>query len=407
MYSSVAVLAALVGVGIATRSTNSTPPVPSQAQVIHQTSFAVLDKVAPPSTVNGSTLFFPPGLDDAALLAKPFHIYDDEFYDIIGANPTLTLAAMGSDDPFHEAPVWFKATDEMFFVQNAGSKAAGTGIQKSSIIQKISLAEVGAYSAQRNATGKVTVTVVNSNPTVVNPNGGTNYKGQIVFTAEGQGDNVPPALYVMNPYPPYNTTVLLNNFFGRQFNSLNDVVVHPVNKDLYITDPTYGYVQDFRPPPGMQKQVWRFNDKTAAVTNVADGFNMPNGIAFSPSGSHAYIADTGIIQGFFGTNFSFPASIYRYDVQPDGTFENRKVFAYVTPGVPDGVHIDTKGNVYAGCGDGVHVWNPSGKFLGKIYIGKTAANFQFAGKGRMVIMGETELYYATLAAEGSYVTEYL
>ena len=51
--------------------------------------------------------------------------------------------------------------------------------------------------------------------------------------------------------------------------------------------------------------------------------------------------------------------------------------------------------------DGVHVYNPSGKLVGKIYIGQTSANFQFAGQGRMVICGETELYYVTLAAKGT------
>ena len=68
---------------------------------------------------------------------------------------------------------------------------------------------------------------------------------------------------------------------------------------------------------------------------------------------------------------------------------------------PPGVHCDSLGNVYAGCDDGVHVWNPSGTLLGKIFTGDVAANFQFAGHGRMVICGETRLYYATLAAEGA------
>ena len=115
---------------------------------------------------------------------------------------------------------------------------------------------------------------------------------------------------------------------------------------------------------------------------------------------------------------------YRWDVQEDGTWENRKTFAFVDSGVPDGnsllalwrqyriyiercliliigVHCDTDGNVYAGCGDGVQVWNPSGKLIGKIYLGATSANFRFAGKGRMVIAAEENLYYATLAATGS------
>lgn len=63
-------------------------------------------------------------------------------------------------------------------------------------------------------------------------------------------------------------------------------------------------------------------------------------------------------------------------VDEDGTFYDRRTFAYVTPGVPDGVHCDAAGNVYAGCGDGVQVFNPSGKLIGKIYLGETSANFR-------------------------------
>jgi gluconolactonase len=96
-------------------------------------------------------------------------------------------------------------------------------------------------------------------------------------------------------------------------------------------------------------------------------------------------------------------SSYRFTVEADGTFSNRKLFTYVTPGIPDGIHCDTNGNVYSGVGDGVHVWNPSGTLLGKIFLGTTSANFNFAGKGRMVICAETELFYVTLAAEGAVV----
>lgn len=69
-----------------------------------------------------------------------------------------------------------------------------------------------------------------------------------------------------------------------------------------------------------------------------------------------------------------------------------------------GIHCDSKGNVYAGCADGVHVWNPSGKMIGKIYTGTKAANFQFAGQGRMVITGQTKLFYVTLGASGPALT---
>lgn len=124
------------------------------------------------TVANSTQVFMPPGIDAATLSAKPFHIYSDEFYSVIGDNPTLTLIAETESDPlFHEAVVWYKATDEVFFVQNAGAPAAGTGLAKSAIIQKISLAQADAVKTQANASGQVDVVVVPSNPTVVNPNG--------------------------------------------------------------------------------------------------------------------------------------------------------------------------------------------------------------------------------------------
>jgi len=137
-----------------------------------------------------SKIFVWPGVTLDSLKAKPFHIYDDEFFDIIGEDPTLTLIASSESDPlFHEAVVWYvlkvitivyllinytirnPTTDEVFFVQNAGAVAAGTGLNKSSIIQKISLSQADAVKSSLNATGQVTVDTVPSTPQIINPNG--------------------------------------------------------------------------------------------------------------------------------------------------------------------------------------------------------------------------------------------
>ncbi|KAH7161828.1 lactonohydrolase [Dactylonectria macrodidyma] len=404
MPSAVAVLAAgaLVHSGLGLSASGVlAAKVPSTAQIIDQKTFNVLEYVPPPKEANDSTVFLWDGVTQESLEAKPFHIYDDEFYDVIGKNPSLTLIATSESDPiFHEAVTWYPPTDEVFFVQNAGAPAAGTGLNKSSIIQKISLAEAEAVRKGTFENDEVTVTVVPSNPEVINPNGGTNYKGNIIFAGEGQGDDIASALYVMNPVSPYNTTVLINNYFGRQFNSLNDLVINPRNGEVYFTDTLYGYLQDFRPVPGLRNQVYRYNFDTGAIRVVADDFTLPNGITFSPDGKRAYVTDTGIALGFYGRNLSSPASVYSFDVNSDGTFKNRQTFAYTASFIPDGVHTDSAGRVYAGCGDGVHVFNKSGKLIGKIYTGTTAANFQFAGKGRMIITGQTKLFYVTLAASG-------
>ncbi|KAM7211417.1 Gluconolactonase [Rhypophila decipiens] len=382
--------------------------IPSLAQVIDLKSLNVLPSVPTAEEYNASSApWVPANFTSAGLLEKPFHVYDDEFLTILGTNPTFTILAQTPKDPiFHEAVVWYKAKDEVFFVQNAGNPDAGTGLNKSAAVYKVSLKEADAVKNTRNAVGEVTVTRVVHAPEIPNPNGATQYKSQILFAAEGQGPNIAPGLFIMNPIEPYNVTVLLNNFFGRQFNSLNDITIHPKNLDIYFTDPTYGESNNFRPAPGLINQVYRFNDRTGLVSVAADGFVMPNGIAFSLDGKYAYVTDTGIWR--HGLELSNPSSIYRFDVKPDGTFENRKTFAFVDTNIPDGVHTDSNGNVYAGVGDGVHIWNPSGKLLGKIYTGRTAANFQFVGGGRMVICGETQLYYVTgLAAQGALVESQL
>jgi gluconolactonase len=110
--------------------------------------------------------------------------------------------------------------------------------------------------------------------------GGTNYKGNILFTGEGMGNKTAPALYAVNPLPPYNATILANNFYGRQFNSLNDVSINPRNKHIYFTDPLYGYFQDFRPAPVLPIQVYRLDPHTKAITVVASGFDQANGKLF-------------------------------------------------------------------------------------------------------------------------------
>ncbi|KAM3511556.1 hypothetical protein MY11210_004774 [Beauveria gryllotalpidicola] len=367
---------------------------PRQAQVIDSAEFASIESVPPPSEYNGTTVWVPPGTTRQGLKDRPFLVFDPEFLEIIGREPKLAIIAETEKNPlFHEAVVWVPATDEVFFAQNAGAPDAGTGLNKSAIVQKVSVSEA-LQVASGNKTGHVKVETVSSDPPVINPNGGTNYKGNILFAGEGMGNKTPSALYSVNPLPPYNATILVNNFYGRQFNSLNDIGVNPRNSHIYFTDPVYGYFQDFRPPPALPVQVYQLNPETMAIKVAAS-------ITFSPDGEFVYVTDSGANHGFRGYDSARPSTIYRFNVADDGTFENRKTFAYADNGVPDGIHCDSKGNVYAGCGDGIHVWNPSGKLLGKIFTDGGAANFQFVGDGKMVICAETRLYLALIAAKAA------
>jgi gluconolactonase len=71
-------------------------------------------------------------------------------------------------------------------------------------------------------------------------NGATMFKGDLLLVTTGSGP-LPPSIVRVNPFPPFNDTVLLNNFYARQFNSLNDVKVHPHSRAIFFTDVTYVY----------------------------------------------------------------------------------------------------------------------------------------------------------------------
>ena len=88
-------------------------------------------------------------------------------------------------------------------------------------------------------------------------NGATNHNGNILLMAQGRGD-IPPVMALVNPTEPYNSTILLDNFFGRQFNSLNDVKVHPTSGAFFFCDVAYGWYQGFRPTPNIPNQVYRY-----------------------------------------------------------------------------------------------------------------------------------------------------
>lgn len=296
-----------------------------------------------------------------------FMIYDGAFEGVIGTSPSLSLIDARPDKFAHEAGIYSRKTDRNYFTSNYQSG------------KSVEIHSVGSDDRR---------VLQHSYPEVKNANGGCCYKDQLLFCAQGDFTN-PSALVLVDPTTS-TSQILLNNFHGRPFNSLNDVVVHHANDELWFTDPTYGYEQAFRPSPQLPSQIYRFKPSTGQIWCVADGFSQCNGLCFSPDYKKMYVTDTGAVQAHGtpgnGHNFSLnprlPSCIYEYDVIDNGTrLAGRKLFAYCTAGVPDGIKCDEVGNVYSGCGDGIHVWNPAGDLIGKIWIGTVVANFNFARRG--------------------------
>ncbi|KAI5122873.1 hypothetical protein M0805_003325 [Coniferiporia weirii] len=380
-------LVALLAVTRMARS-NSTLSVPPNAVYIDPFSFPVLG-------TNGSFRNASEAFNPTNATPPVFQVFSREFLDVLGPTPSIRVIAQNESFAFaHEAPVWIPATNELFFASNGGGALGNSGLNANNQVSRINLTEAEA-SDDVVAYKKVPL----SDESQMS-NGATPYRGEFILMNQGRGA-LPPTIMRVHPHAPYNSTVLLDNFFGRQFNSLNDVKVHPTSGALFFCDVAYGWYQGFRPTPQIPNQVYRYDLENGSLRVVADGFDKPNGIAFSGDGKAAFVTDTGAVGVETGTNYTRPSTIYKLDVDEETqALTNRRVFAYADNGIPDGIQVDAEGRVYASCGDGVQVWNPRGTLIGKFFLGSQSSNMAFVGAGRLVILAETKVYLARIAASG-------
>ena len=177
---------------------------------------------------------------------------------------------------------------------------------------------------------------------------------------------------------------------GRRINSPNDVVVKR-DGTVWFTDPPYGINPKTSEQPA--NCVFRLDRDGAEPVMVIDDFSRPNGLCFSPDESQLYIADS-------DTKIHH---IRRFRVNSDNTIQGGEVFATVDPGLPDGIRVDVDGRLYSTSADGVHVFSPAGKLLGKIHTPETAANCQFGGKDHrtLFITATRTVWAVNLAVKGA------
>jgi gluconolactonase len=165
-------------------------------------------------------------------------------------------------------------------------------------------------------------------------------------------------------------TVIANSFGGRRLNRPNDVIVKS-DGAIYFTDPN---------GPATPEQwdlthtgVYRVSPDLGTLTLLVNDFVVPNGIAFSPDEKLLYVND------------SRRGHIRVFEVAPNGTLAKQtdRVFADLRgsePGVPDGMKVDSAGNVYCGGAGGIYILDPTGKKLGRIVHGYAATtNIAFGG----------------------------
>ena len=125
-------------------------------------------------------------------------------------------------------------------------------------------------------------------------------------------------------------------------------------------------------------------------------FEYPNGIAFSPDEGTLYV-----------TNTRHHKHISAYDVQPNGAFSNRRVFAELPqngePGVPDGIKVDVDGRTYCTGPGGIFVHGPYGHYIGKIRLTELPANLAWSDPDNMTlyVAARTSVYRMRMKVEGT------
>ncbi len=175
-------------------------------------------------------------------------------------------------------------------------------------------------------------------------------------------------------------TILADRYRDHRLNAPNDVVVKS-DGTIWFSDPHYGINTDYeggRHPAELPPSVYRLDPRDGSLSVVADDFDGPNGLCFSPDEKLLYIAETGLQFA------SDPIQHIRvFDVlNPGARLGGGRVFHKISPGAADGMRCDEEGNLWSSAADGVHCIDPSGALLGKILVPATVANLTFGGRNR-------------------------
>lgn len=195
-------------------------------------------------------------------------------------------------------------------------------------------------------------------------------------------------------------TVIADHFDGKPLNSPNDIVCKS-DGSIWFTDPPFGilgYYEGHKAKVELPTNVYRVDPSTGKLSIVVGDINRPNGLAFSPDESQLYVVEAGVT----------PRVIRAYDVQGERLTNRRVLVSADDNGTPDGFRVDVDGNLWVGWGmgaeglDGVAIFNPSGKLIGRIDLPERCGNVCFGGRhrNRLFMCGSTSVYSLFVNVQG-------
>jgi gluconolactonase len=185
-------------------------------------------------------------------------------------------------------------------------------------------------------------------------------------------------------------TVLSDKIDGKRFNSPNDVVLKS-DGSIYFTDPPYGLPNFFNDTRKELDYSGVFMIKDGKTTIVSKDLGGPNGLAFSPDEKYFYVSNWDI------RDIHHTKTLWRYEVNADGTLKNGKVFYDFSftedDEALDGMKVDKEGNVFVSAPGGLWILSSEGKLLGKIVTPERPANMAWGDDGKTLYMTAHTSFY--------------
>jgi gluconolactonase len=316
----------------------------------------------------------------------PFVIYSEEFLDVLGEHPRLEELVKTDA---HEGPVYLRDQDALYFTTVPRTLGVPLAGWKEVSIRRFDVASGGLSTLREVSNMANGMTLDREGRLLVCEQGTKTARARIsridLSTDLHRGEQ----------------ETVVDEWFGLTFNSPNDIVVKS-DGTVWFTDPSYGYLQGSKDQPLVGDFVYRYDPATGEITVVADSFNKPNGLAFSPGEEILYINDSAAIQGPGTYYVNLPHHIRAFDVAGGRQLTNDRLVAVVSPGIPDGLKTDSAGRIYSSSSTGVKVYDPQGRLLGEILV-PGSSNFCFGGpeNNRLFILNDTAIWAATLNARGN------
>jgi gluconolactonase len=205
--------------------------------------------------------------------------------------------------------------------------------------------------------------------------------------------------------PDGTITVLVDRYQDKRLNAPNDIVVHS-NGSIWFTDPGYGIMSNYEGHIDkfeLPANVYRVDPNNGDVSVVLDDMVRPNGLCFSPDEKLLYIVDTGQPE-------DKPHPIKVFDVVEGKKLSDGRLFCDMGKGGSDGIRCDIDGNIWAAASggegyDGVHIFAPDGKLIGKICLPEVCANLCFGGakRNRLFMTASQSLYSLYVNTQGAQI----